>query len=180
MIKQAELLWQRIIEKGTGANADFEVALNLQPGARDEELQSVENQLGVTLPEEMKALYRIHNGQAWNVGVNSFVRNLTLSPLDQVKENWTFLQEEFDPDEMEPEIEDDAIKPVLWNCKWIPIAENGGGDYLCLDTDPSGSGTVGQVLYFWHDWGHRSVEAKGLFDFIRKCIEEEDESNGSS
>lgn len=90
MIKQAELLWQRIIEKGTGANADVEAALNLQPGASDEDFQSVENQLGVTLPEEMKAMYRVHNGQAWNIGVDSFVRNLTLSPLDQVKENWAF------------------------------------------------------------------------------------------
>ncbi|MFB8374901.1 SMI1/KNR4 family protein [Paenibacillus taichungensis] len=180
MIEQAELLWRRIIAKGTGANADFEVALNLQPGARDEELQSVENQLGVTLPEEMKALYRVHNGQTWNISVAPFVRNLTLSPLDQVKENWAFLQEEFDPDDMEPEIEDDAMKPVLWNCKWIPIAENGGGDYLCLDTDPSGSGSVGQVLYFWHDWGHRSVEATGLFEFIQKCMEEKDESNDSA
>jgi cell wall assembly regulator SMI1 len=175
MIKQAELLWQLIIANGTGANADGSVTLNLQPGTTDEDIQSVENQLGVTLPQEMKALYRVHNGQAWNIGVAPFVRNLTLSPLDQVKENWVFLQEEFDPDEMEPEIDDAAIKPVLWSPKWIPIAENGGGDYLCLDTDPSSSGTVGQVLYFWHDWGHRLVEAAGLFEFIQKCMEEDED-----
>lgn len=175
MNQQAELLWQRIMDKAASVT-DVEAALNLQPGATDEDFQFVEKALGVTLPEEMKALYRVHNGQVWDIGVNAFVRNLTLSPLSQIKENWTFLQEEFDPDEMEPEI-GDGIKPMLWNCKWIPIAENGGGDYLCLDTDPSSKGSVGQVLTFWHDWGHRSVEATGLFEFIQKCLEEEDEDD---
>lgn len=68
-----------------------------------------------------------------------------------------------------------GIKPMLWNSKWIPIAENGAGDYLCLDTDPADGGCYGQVLYFWHDWGDRSIEAANLFDFIDICLQEEDE-----
>ncbi|WP_128103167.1 SMI1/KNR4 family protein [Paenibacillus sp. DCT19] len=172
MSRQAEQSWQRIIAKGTSVDPGFEVALHLQPGAKEEDFRSVEHELGVILPEEMKALYRIHDGQIWDIGGAAFVRNLTLTPLVQVKENWAFLQEEFEPDELEPDI-DDEIKPLLWNAKWIPIAENGGGDYLCLDTDPASSGNVGQVLYFWHDWGKRSVEASGLFAFLELCIEEE-------
>ncbi|OAB47172.1 SMI1/KNR4 family protein [Paenibacillus antarcticus] len=172
-INQAELLWQRIIEKGTNLEVNFEETLNLQSGATDEELQLIENTLNVTLPVEMKKIYTVHNGQNWNVGVNSFVRNLTLSPISLIIDNWNFLQEEFESDDIEPDIEGE-IKPVLWNSKWIPIAENGGGDYLCLDTDPSEAGSVGQVLYCWHDWGKRSVEAENLFEFIKICIDEVD------
>ncbi len=171
MINQAELLWQRIIEKGTIRQVNFEETLNLQAGTKDEDFQLIENTLHITLPEEMKKIYRVHNGQNWNMGVNSFVRNLTLSPISLIIDNWKFLQNEFEPDELEPDI-DSEIKPFLWNPKWIPIAENGGGDYLCLDTDPSEAGSVGQVLYFWHDWGNRSVEARNLFEFIEICIVE--------
>ncbi|MDY8025145.1 SMI1/KNR4 family protein [Paenibacillus polymyxa] len=173
MMHQAESLWQRIIEKGISKEADFEKKLNLQVGARDEDFQILESTLGIKLPEEMKNFYRVHNGQDWKVGVSSFVRNLTLSPIAQIIDNWKFIQEEFDPDDLELDA-DNEISPCLWNPKWVPIAENGSGDYLCLDTDPSEGGVVGQVLYFWHDWGNRSVEGNNLYEFIEICLEEED------
>ncbi|MFB9324608.1 SMI1/KNR4 family protein [Paenibacillus aurantiacus] len=175
MLEQAELLWKQIIEKGSSLEEDFKEALKLQPGAEDEDFQLLENALHTTIPEELKCFYRIHNGQQRELGTSSFLRNLTLSPISQMIENWTFLQREFDPDDdWEADI-DTEIKPLLWNPKWIPVAENGGGDYLCIDTDPSEFGVVGQVLYFWHDWGRRSVEAKSLFEFIAICLNEAEE-----
>lgn len=172
-MNKAELLWQRIIERGSNVERNFKESLNLQSGANDDELQLLENTLGVTVPDEVKSFYKVYNGQVWNPGVNSFVRNLTLSPISEIIDNWKFLEEEFDPDDdMEPDIGEE-MKPFLWNSKWIPIAENGGGDYLCIDTDPSEKGIVGQVLYYWHDWGNRSIEARNLFDFIEICLKED-------
>ncbi|HDX9500114.1 TPA: SMI1/KNR4 family protein [Bacillus thuringiensis] len=173
MINQAEWLWQRIIERGSNSESNFKESLNLQPGAGDEDFQLIEDTLGLTLPEEMKSFYRVYNGQIWEPGVNPFVRNLTLSPISEIISNWEFLQEEFDPDDdLEPDIEKE-LKPALWNSKWIPIAENGGGDYLCIDTDPSEVGFTGQVLYYYHDWGRRAIEAKNIFSFIEICLKEE-------
>lgn len=172
-MNKAELLWQRIIKRGSNVERNFKESLNLQSGANDDELQLLENTLGVTVPDEVKSFYKVYNGQVWNPGVNSFVRNLTLSPISEIIDNWKFLEEEFDPDDdMEPDIGEE-MKPFLWNSKWIPIAENGGGDYLCIDTDPSEKGIVGQVLYYWHDWGNRSIEARNLFDFIEICLKED-------
>ena len=173
MINQANLLWKRIIESGSNNGDNFKESLNLQSSASDEEFQLLEDTLGVILLEEMKSFYRGYNGQVWETGVNPFLRNLTLSPISEIIDNWIFLQEEFDPDDdLEPDIEKE-LKPFLWNSKWIPIAVNGGGDYLCIDTDPSEAGVVGQVLYFWHDWGSRSIEAKNIFEFIEICLNEE-------
>ncbi|MFJ8459421.1 SMI1/KNR4 family protein [Lysinibacillus xylanilyticus] len=172
MINKAEWLWQRIIESGSKKGSNFKESLNLQSGAIDEEFQLLEDTLGVILPEEMKSFYRVYNGQVWELGANPFVKNLTLSPTSEIIDNWFFLQEEFDPDDLEPDIEKE-LKPFLWNSKWIPIAVNGGGDYLCIDTDPSEAGVVGQVLYFWHDWGNRSIKAKNIFEFIEICLNEE-------
>lgn len=173
MINQAKELWGLIIERGSKTEENFKESLNLQPGASEEELQLVENILGVSLPEEMKSFYRVYNGQVWHFQGNALVRNLTLSPTFKIIENWKFLQREFDPDDdLELDIEE-AIKPVFWNSKWIPIAENGGGDYLCIDMEPSETGVFGQVIYYWHDWGNRSVEAENLYEFIKICLDEE-------
>nr|WP_246183482.1 SMI1/KNR4 family protein [Paenibacillus methanolicus] len=90
---------------------------------------------------------RSRTKEDWRIGSSGFVRSLTLSPISDIIRTWTFLQEEFDPDELEAEEIDHEIKPCLWNSKWIPIASNGGGDYLCIDTDPSDAGVVGQVFY---------------------------------
>ncbi|MGE7021955.1 SMI1/KNR4 family protein [Solibacillus cecembensis] len=173
MINQADRLWKRIIERGSNNGSNFKESLNLQSGASDEEFQLLEDTLGVLLPEEMKSFYRVYNGQVWVTGVNPFVRNLTLSTTSEIIDNWIFLQEEFDSDDdVEPDIEKE-LKSFLWNSKWIPIAVNGGGDYLCIDTDPSEAGVVGQILYFWHDWGNRSIEAKNIFEFVEICLNEE-------
>ncbi|MFB7156016.1 SMI1/KNR4 family protein [Lysinibacillus sp. NPDC056232] len=172
MINQAEWLWQRIIERGSNNGSNFKESLNLQSGAIDQEFQLLEDTLGVILPEELKSFYRVYNGQVLELGANPFVKNLTLSPTTEIIDNWFFLLEEFDPDDLEPDIEKE-LKPFLWNSKWIPIAVNGGGDYLCIDTDPSEAGVVGQVLYFWHDWGNRSIKAKNIFEFIEICLNEE-------
>jgi len=126
MIKQAELLWERIIERGSIQEFNFKEALNLQPSATVEEFQLIESTIGVHLPEEMKSFYSIYNGQAWDLGVEPFVRNLTLSPISEIIKNWEFLQEEFDPDDLLSDINyGTEVKPILWNKKWIPIAENG-------------------------------------------------------
>lgn len=172
-MSQAEWIWKSIIQKGQQKNADFQDKLFLQPGASEEDLIQLQETLNVTIPKEMVEFYRIHNGQLWDIGGQCFIRNLTLSPISEIVENWHFLNEEFEGDELEASF-DKEIKPLLWNPKWLPIASNGGGDYLCLDTDPTNEGQPGQVLYFWHDWGNRSVKAKSLFEFIQACLEEED------
>ena len=77
MRNKAEQLWQQIIEKGESVEENFKESLNLQQGATDKDFELVESTLGVRLPEEMKSLYSIHNGQVWNTGGNAFVRNLT-------------------------------------------------------------------------------------------------------
>ncbi|MEO3946116.1 SMI1/KNR4 family protein [Gorillibacterium sp. CAU 1737] len=170
----AQQLWQRIVEKGSAEHPDFREKLNVQPGATKEELEELEKHLGVELPGELKDFYTVHNGQEWDLGSTCFLRNLTLSPIQQVMEDWEFLNEEFEPDDMEVEKIAPQVKPLLWNPKWIPIAGNGGGDHLCIDTDPTESGRFGQVLMFYHDWGYRVPEASGLFEFVELCLKEED------
>ena len=47
-----------------------------------------------------------------------------------------------------------------WNPRWVPIADNGGGDFFCLDLAPSKGGSVGQVIVFFNDMNDRPRIAK--------------------
>lgn len=171
-MNNAANLWNQIIARGEKFEEGFKESLNLQPGVTDKELDLLQQKLEVKLPEEVQNFYRVYNGQVWEPGVNPFVRNLVLSPIHKIIKDWSFLQEEYDPDDMQPENEKE-IKPFIWNSKWIPIADNGAGDYLCMDMDPTEAGTIGQVLYYWHDWEDRSLDANSLFEFIEICLLED-------
>ena len=48
-------------------------------------------------------------------------------------------------------IADKGIQKQWWNSAWIPFADNGGGDYLCLDLAPMACGNPGQVIAMRHD-----------------------------
>ena len=173
METQAEKLWEQIIAKGSAHDPQFENKLHLQSGATDQDFTHLEDVLGVQFPEHLQSFYRIHNGQQENKASACFLRNLTLSSIAEIIENWTFLQDELDPEDWEVDAQQ-SVKPLAWNSKWIPIAANGGGDYLCIDTDPTEEGTIGQVLYFWHDWEYRSVEATHFFEFVEIALQEEE------
>lgn len=168
---EAVKLWENIIAKGIFILSDFKEKLYLQNGASDIEIENFEKRLNLKVPQEMWDFYRVHNGQNWCVGCQSFIDNLTLLSLDEIIETWEFLNDEADWDGYTPD-NSQEIKPMLWSSKWIPVAKNGGGDYVCIDTDPTEHGTFGQVLYYYHDWENRSVDAIGLFRFIENRLTE--------
>lgn len=171
LVLKMESLWGSIIKKATGMDDDTADQLKLSSGASEEDFLEVEKELNVRLPDEMKAFYSIHNGQNCMHGGECLVKNLELLDTKSIINQWKFLNEEFDGDDLEISA-DSKIKPMLWNPKWIPIADNGGGDYVCLDTDPTIEGSYGQVFYFYHDDGGRRVRAKSISDFFEKCITE--------
>jgi len=175
MESRAKLLWQRIFDKGTSEEADFIEKLCLNHEATEVDFFMLEKALSVIVPNEMKSFYEIHNGQTWKFETECIFRNLTLIPISDIIRAWRFLEDEFNIDNYRDlELEsDEFVKPYFWNPKWIPIAENSGGDYLCLDTDPAEKGDFGQVLYYFHDEGFREVEAKSLYEFIELCLEED-------
>ncbi len=57
-----ESAWARI-ERWLAESAP-EVLDSLQPGATDEQISNTEAALGVTFPEDVRASYRIHDGQS--------------------------------------------------------------------------------------------------------------------
>ncbi|WP_162198443.1 SMI1/KNR4 family protein [Paenibacillus wulumuqiensis] len=172
-IEQAVELWQNVIITAIAKKGGKEEDLQLLPGVDEQAWDPLAENMKLEIPAEIKAFYQVHGGQQDEMGATPFVRNLTLLSVNAILEQWQFLNEEVELDEMEVD-NGPGVRPVVWSPAWIPVATNGAGDYLCLDTDPDQGGTYGQVLYYWHDWEDRCVEAESWFAFIELCLAEED------
>lgn len=135
-----EEIWERI-EAWLGRYTP-QVLPSFQPGATEEELKQAEAALGVALPEDLKALYRLHNGSNYA----SFLDRWALLSVEQGVQTWQMGQDFFHFANREIS----ATGPVLrisWHPQWIPFMSDGAGDYLCLDLAPGPGGDVGQVIY---------------------------------
>jgi cell wall assembly regulator SMI1 len=66
------------------------------------------------------------------------------------------------------------VKATWWNPAWVPIAECGTGDVVCIDLDPSGGGAIGQIILYQHDYEERKVLHTCLLDWLRECADDLD------
>lgn len=145
------------------------------PPASDYQIAEAERQLGVALPPAIRRLYQLANGQPhYRTG---FWGSFQLVSLQDVVNSAQFLNDEF-PDGVNVHDEDHAairvppeIRAVWWSRDWIPIMENGGGDHVCVDLDPTVAGTPGQLITFYHDETFRPLVAPGMEVLLRQLAE---------
>ncbi len=150
------------------------VFATLKPGATDTELEALQVALGVTLPTDMAASYRIHNGAGDDLSV-SFGGWYDFFDLDRILDEWTVWKELLDGGEFEGEAsepKDSGIRPDWWNAAWIPITGDGGGNHLCVDLAPAGGGTVGQIITMWHDDTDRELIAPSFTALLQKWADD--------
>ncbi len=143
--------WQSI-EAWCQENAK-ERATDLQGSkpATQEEIARLEKALNARLPTEFKAELLLHGGKR-SYGSGSFYFEYSGLNIDQIIHCWEGLEKlnsegklEYKPKETSKE--NYRIRYVWWHSGWIPFAEDGGGNLLCIDVDPP-AGYRGQVLYW--------------------------------
>lgn len=100
---------------------------NLRPGASAEAIQAAETAMGQKLPADVKASYRIHDGQGDEPGLigGEGWCLMTLQDLVKFWRKWC------------------KRSPRYRSC--VPIAWGGAGDYIFLDLAPDAN-TPGQVI----------------------------------
>ncbi|MEB2266117.1 SMI1/KNR4 family protein [Priestia megaterium] len=163
-------LWDRYVK---WLKINCPEALNtLKSGADKKDISKTEEELGVELPESLRDLLSIHDGQVdEGIGV---IGNYYLLSLDEILYTQSTMKELLDNGDFEDFEPIEAIGPVKrdfwWNPKWISIATNGFGDDICIDLDPDIGGNVGQIITFWHDWEERKVIAKSLEEWFEEVL----------
>jgi cell wall assembly regulator SMI1 len=171
--------WARI-ELWLAANAP-EIRESLNPPATADELEQLTTVIGQDLPADLIASYQIHNGQAEDAacgGLMPFGEDYgdiahSLASLEEVIMDYEMMTElleggDFVGIEKEPH---DAIKAAPWNKGWIPIANDGGGDYHCVDLDPGPQGIHGQIITVV-EGPTQAVIADSLAEWLEKVANE--------
>jgi len=161
--------WKRI-ERWLAASAPS-IRKSLRPPATDAGVEKLKAKLGLKLPAHFIDSVLVHDGQKSDaehglfpgaeddLGTTPSCRLLTLTEIGR---EWAMMKELHDMGEFADSPSEPArgIRDDWWNPGWIPIADNGGGDYYCIDLAPAKTGAVGQVILFFHEEGERPLVAK--------------------
>jgi cell wall assembly regulator SMI1 len=153
----------------------------LNAPATDDAIRSAEEVLPGPLPDDFRAFYARHDGQS---GVTPTVAGRwELLPLQAVLSNWKGQKELLDDGTYKERLDDGTyvdteatpvgpVRPVWWNEKWIPFADDGAGDSQCIDLDPADGGQVGQIVIYWHDQPKREWVAGSLSEWLARLADD--------
>jgi cell wall assembly regulator SMI1 len=133
-------IWDRIYV-WLAANAPV-VIDGLRPGASDEQIRQTERALGVTFPEDVRAAYRMHDGQSEDT---SSFEGFGWAPLERAMALWHHLKEGLDAGAIQPgppRVPLDEVHDLYWNAAWVPLTEDGNGNHHFLDLTPAGRGRI--------------------------------------
>ncbi len=143
--------------------------LSFNDGASDHDFAKLEKVLGFELPNDFKEIYRIHNGAKSDSTTLAGEEWLSIRQIVIDYEMWNELFEAGDFDDEQAEPSSPAIKAEFWfNPKWIPFTTRLNGDGRMIDLDPTEKGTVGQIIYMYHDDTDRKLESISLKDFFEQ------------
>lgn len=140
-----------------------DVLKSLNGPASEQDLRQAEEISGLRLPDEVRAAYQIHDGQAETLYF--FDGMYYLLPLADALDQWKLMAELL---ATEPGFQaladtgeaDGGVRQDHWRRAWFPIAANGCGDLYCADNDPAPDGAAGQLIEFIHDDSLRRLLAR--------------------
>ena len=154
-------------------------------GATDEEIKNFEEKFGISMPEDVKELYRYKNGSKFFalfpciIGERDMAFNLM--SLEQVEKSKEYFQNKdalltdfpdyFTKEDIEG-MKDERIKPYLFNKKWFPFAEYCDSCFLMLDFDPGKEGKEGQIICYIHDPDEVVYVTGSLTELVENIMEE--------
>jgi cell wall assembly regulator SMI1 len=164
---QIERLFQERLPKGSHRY--------FAPGASEKAIAGLERHIGLQLPNDFQAFYRIHNGQG--NGVFGLVFGLELLSIKRIKQewdNWNSLGDDLNV-ELAPAMSSEPkgfVKPLYLNPKWVPFTTDQTGTHLGMDFDPDRKGVVGQVITFGRNENKKKVLAKSFRDYIHLLVKQ--------
>ena len=151
-------------------------------GASEEEISAFEEKFGITLPDDVKELYRYKNGSKYlsilPCAIDEREMAFNLMSLDAIEKAKKYFQNrdalltEFPKHFTIEKMKDSRIKPYLFNKKWIPFAEYCDSCFLMLDFDPDKEGKEGQIICYIHDPDEVIYVAESLTELIKGIMDE--------
>ncbi|MFG2330676.1 SMI1/KNR4 family protein [Streptomyces sp. NPDC048604] len=130
-------------------------------GATEEELAAAEARLGLALPEELRALYRVTRAR-WKDWGGDYERAVgvfrqlgcEVFPPAEVYVAHAATRESLWPHAATEAVgtaPDAAVQGLVGSPGWLVFGDNGGGDRIAIDLTPGPSGHVGQIVIISHE-----------------------------
>jgi cell wall assembly regulator SMI1 len=146
-----------------------------QPGASDAEIAEVERATGIKFNDDLRALYRLSNGGAyedtWFAVFTDQLEPFRFCPLSEVREvhGWS-KGSSYDEDWDNGGVPwDPRHRKYDRHAGWLPFADFGNSNAtVYFDADPTSEGTYGQLLTYQHDPDAIRYCAHDLVEFLRK------------
>lgn len=149
------------------ANEYPELNASLNPPATEADISQLETVTGLALPDELKQLYRLHNGESGNAGL---FFGLPFISIDDALAEWKAWDKlagsATSLDTSIVSVPANHIKEQYANTRYIPISKDYGGNNIGIDLDPGPDGVSGQVINFGRDEETRFVIAPSLAGFM--------------
>lgn len=165
--------------------ADFNLPLlraSLRPPASESEIDAFEALIGRTLPQDVRDLYRLADGQIPFQFYPGIFLSLPFNPLGVVTRDWRFAVDaiqhtESNTDEFLSSFPPGAVRALHYNTAWVPISDDAGGNHLAIDLDPGPAGNVGQLIITGTDEQERVRVAPSLGVFLHWAAGEMEAGN---
>ena len=148
-------------------------------GATETEIAAAEARLGIPLPEELKALYRVTRArwEDWGDDYEAAERVCAAVgcdplPLDHLHIAtpatrplpWIYAAQE-----AASTSPGDSVQALVGSPGWLVFGGNGGGDRVAIDLTPGPRGNIGQVIMIWHDENYGAgLFARSLTDLVMR------------
>ncbi|MGL3199273.1 MULTISPECIES: SMI1/KNR4 family protein [Curtobacterium] len=151
----------------------------LHPPASEADITATEAHLGQRLPEDVRALYRLHDGQhqytpqepRFAAGLFAGLAMLPLADVAVQWDQWDGYEQQEEMDEFASSTPEGFVQPKYSARGWIPLTHDGSGNHIGVDLDPGPAGTVGQVIMFGADDDEHQVLAPSLTSYLEQVAD---------
>jgi cell wall assembly regulator SMI1 len=155
-----------------------ETAAALRPGCRGADLASFQEKFGLTLPNDVKESFRIHDGQTQWIAAG-VIAGQPLDSLDRVRSSLSVWRSSYsDEQEADSGLGDratsfppDAIRCDYATPNWVPMGDWDGNCYG-IDLNPGPNGILGQVINFGRNEDDKYVLALSWAHFLEDVTDE--------
>ncbi|WP_433553455.1 SMI1/KNR4 family protein [Micromonospora zamorensis] len=142
-------------------------------GYSEVEILTAEQHLGLRLPEDLRALYRLIHDDS---GESGLLDPFVLAPLDVLVE-WNrknypgYHDGPFDDAMIFDCMPAGHVRRVSSSNGWVTFARDYGMNFAAVDLDPGPLGRIGQVVTHGRDvWGPVEYVAASVTDLLRRAI----------
>lgn len=138
-----ENIWEEIkIEVG---KISPEIYSSLNKSASKTEINFLEKELNLILPESFKDYLSVINGQNHNQIIYLIGHNPFLT-IKEIIRDWKMMNDLFLKEKPIDFITENKVKPLVWNKKWIPFSNFESSNRLIIDLDSGKNGIDGQII----------------------------------